>query len=109
MVQNWLRASGFNVTHTPANRHFVAAEQKRLRDSHVVPREFVLKLRRLPAILLKSGAERLGRFLPAHLEFAGWNRYQVHADGVALDLRSLRLCQRRAAAENQRPRQQPAP
>jgi subtilase family serine protease len=25
-VQNWLKASGFTITHTPANRHFVAAQ-----------------------------------------------------------------------------------
>jgi subtilase family serine protease len=25
-VQNWLKASGFKITHTPANRHFVAAQ-----------------------------------------------------------------------------------
>jgi subtilase family serine protease len=25
-VQNWLKASGFSITHTPANRHFVAAQ-----------------------------------------------------------------------------------
>src|SRR5919197_983461 len=25
-VQNWLKSSGFSITHTPANRHFVAAQ-----------------------------------------------------------------------------------
>ena len=90
------------------DRHFVLAEVERLRDPHAMLGVLVLEVLGRALDRRERLDQFFGRFVAAHLELAGRDQHQLHADGIGdrvlLLPRGLRLIgpgKRRQSSEQQ--------